>query len=174
MKEQRRCFAVLVVLITASSTLNAEGKPREELKPLSTRTRCIVKYRECIVLIAMKDADAIFPNIADGDGKDTFKIYPTRDSLSRNFQNQLKDVERFFKFNFRNIPAQYGNFDKMRFSDLQTANERVKTTNMATGTESQAKLHVIHVKIPGIDAPEYSVLRFVEVDDRIYWIPTEW
>lgn len=166
-------LAALTLLLTLAPSVNAE-ETSEELKPLSTRTRCIVKYRECITLVTLKEVDALLSNIADSAGENGYKLYPTRDSLPKSLRNQLRDVDRFIKRGFRNIPAQYNDFDQIEFSEVQTADESFNTENMATGTESQAKLHVIHVKIPEIDDPEYSMLRFLEVGDHIYWIPTEW
>ena len=51
-----------LVLFLCSSAVRAE----DTFRPLDKKTRCIVLFRECLVLIDKKDVNGIFRIIADG------------------------------------------------------------------------------------------------------------
>ena len=140
---------------------------------MDTRTRCIVLFRECVVLIAKKDMDAVFSNIADGSGA-RFRFSSDRQSLSPDLKREIEDVDQFFKHNFPHSPAVNRRFNEILFSKLHTAKEPVTLKNVAIKTEHQGKLHRIRIKIPEVDDRRFSELRFVEVGRRIYWIPFGW
>ena len=55
-------FISVAALFLCSTTAFAD----DMLQPLDTRTRCIVLFRECHVLIDQKDIDGIFKIVADG------------------------------------------------------------------------------------------------------------
>jgi len=148
---------------------------QDSFRPLDTRTRCIVLFRECLVLIDNKDVNGIFQITADGGASD-FKRYPDPDSLPPDLKRELQDVNRFFKHNFKTAPLLKRTFNKIQFSELVTAKESVSVTNTATEKKDEAKLHSINIKItvPDTDRQEIGELRFVQIMDKIYWIPIGW
>ncbi|MCP4944565.1 MAG: hypothetical protein GY924_21645, partial [Planctomycetaceae bacterium] len=81
-------FATLCLL---SPTIMAD----DAFRPLDTRTRCIVLFRECLVLIDNKDVNGIFKLVADDGGTD-FRLTPDPDSLSPKLKKEIQDVNRFF------------------------------------------------------------------------------
>ena len=89
---------VLAILFVCLSFSVAEAQLM--FQPLDTRTRCIVRLRECLVLIDQKDVDGIFEFIADGGALD-FKLYPDPDSLPQQLKEELQNVDRFFERNFQ-------------------------------------------------------------------------
>ena len=48
--------------------------------------------------------------------------------------------------------------------------------NTADGKKTDAKLHSIRIKIriPDTDREEVGNLRFIETNDKLYWIPFGW
>ena len=70
-----------LALVTAILLTSIDVSADDMFQPLDTRTRCIVLFRECLVLIDQKDVDGVFEIIADGGASD-FKLYPDPDSLS--------------------------------------------------------------------------------------------
>jgi len=134
-----------------------------------------VLFRECLVLIDKKDVNGIFKIVADGKATN-FKLTPDPDSFSPKLKQELKDINRFFSRNFRSAPLLNRTFNKIQFSELVTAKESVSVTNTATGKKDEAKLHSIKIKItiPDTDRHETSELRFVQIADKIYWIPIGW
>ncbi len=150
---------------------------QDSFRPLDTRTRCIVLFRECLVLIDKKDANGIFQVVADGGAPGSgFKLFPDLDSLSPDLKQELQDVDRFFKRNFKSAPLIKRTFDKIQFSELVTDDEPVTVTNTASDKKDEAKLHSIKIKIPIPDTDRHEIgeLRFVQIADKIYWIPIGW
>ncbi len=147
----------------------------DSFRPLDTRTRCIVLFRECLVLIDKKDVNGIFKIIADGGATD-FKLTPDPGSFSPKLKQELQDVDRFFNRNFRNASLINRAFNETQFSELVTAKELVSVTNTANDNKTEAKLHSIKIKIriPDTDRDEFGKLRFLEIADNIYWIPFGW
>ena len=146
----------------------------DTFQPLDTRTRCIVLFRECLVLIDHKDIDGIFEIVADG-GASNFRRYPDPDSLSPELKQKRQD-ERFIERNFRSASLLSRSFYKIEFSDLTTAKEMVSVINTANNKKVDAKLHSmkIRVKIPDTDRHESVELRFLETAEDIFWIPIGW
>lgn len=146
----------------------------DTFQPLDTRTRCIVLFRECLVLIDHKDIDGIFEIVADGSASN-FRRYPDPDSLSPELKQKRQD-ERFIERNFRSASLLSRSFYKIEFSDLTTAKEMVSVINTANNKKVDAKLHSmkIRVKIPDTDRHESVELRFLETAEDIYWIPIGW
>ena len=145
----------------------------DSFRPLDTRTRCIVLFRECLVLVDKQDVNGVFQIVADG-GASEFKLYPDPSSLSPDLKRELQDVNGFFQKNFKSAPMMKRTFNNIQFSKLVTAENSVSVTNTANGKKEQAKLHSIKIKIPDTDRHEIGELRFVEIADRIYWIPFGW
>jgi hypothetical protein len=164
-------LVTVAALFLCSPALLAE----DSFRPLDTRTRCIVLFRECLVLIDKKDVDGIFQIIADGQASG-FRLYPDLDSLSPDLKRELEDVNRFFNKNFKAASLLKRNFNKIQFSELVTAKESVSVTNTATDKEDEATLHLIKIKIriPDTDRDEIVELRFVQIADNLYWIPVGW
>ena len=159
-------------LLLCSPAVSAE----DSFRPLDTRTRCIVLFRECLVLIDKKDVNGIFASIADGGQSASFKMYPDVDSLSPDMKRELEDVNGFFKKNFKTAPLLKRAFDEMQFSELVTANELVAVINSANDEKTKAKLHTIKMKvrIPDTTRHEVAKLRFVQIKDSLYWVPFGW
>ncbi|MDA7923088.1 hypothetical protein N9B50_01270 [bacterium] len=164
-----------LLALAALSLCSPEVFAQDSFRPLDTRTRCIVLFRECLVLIDKKDVNGIFQVIADGGASD-FKLSPDPDSLSPDLKRELQDVNGFFKHNFRSAPLLNRTFNKIQFSELVTAKESVSVTNTATDKKAEAKLHSIKIKItiPDTDRDKTVELRFVQIADKIYWIPIGW
>ena len=158
-------------LFLCSTTVFAD----DMFQPLDTRTRCIVLFRECLVLIDQKDVDGIFEIIADGGASD-FKLYPDPASLSPELKQERQDVDGFIERNFRSASLLNRSFYKIQFSDLTTANKMVTVINTANDQKDEAKLHSIKIKIkvPDTDRHESVELRFLEIAEDIYWIPIGW
>ena len=136
----------VVALSLFSSAVSAD----DSLRPLDTRTRCIVLFRECLVLIDNKEVNGIFQVIACGGAMD-FKLYPDPNSLSADLKRELQDVDRFFERNFRNASSISRAFDMILFSNLVTAAETVSVKNTANDKEEEAKLHsscVADIRLP--------------------------
>lgn len=167
-----RLLVTIGALLLCSPAVSAE----DSFRPLDTRTRCIVLFRECLVLIDKKDVNGIFAIIADGGQSASFKLYPDVDSLSPDMKRELEDVNGFFKKNFKTAPLLKRAFDEMQFSELVTAKELVTVTNTANEKKDEAKLHTMKIKIriPDTDRHEIGELRFIEIADAIYWIPFGW
>lgn len=161
-------FATLCLL---SPTIMAD----DAFRPLDTRTRCIVLFRECLALIDNKDVNGIFKLVADGGGTD-FRLTPDPDSLSPKLKKEIQDVNRFFSRNFRSAPLMNRGFNKIQFSDLVTEKNSVLVTNAADNQKIEAKLHSIKIKIriEDTDRDETVRLRFLQTADKIYWIPIGW
>ena len=159
-------FATLCLL---SPTIMAD----DAFRPLDTRTRCIVLFRECLVLIDNKDVNGIFKLVADGGATD-FRLTPDPDSLSPKLKKEIQDVNRFFSRNFRSAPLMNRGFNKIQFSDLVTEKNTVLVTNAADNQKTVAKLHSIKIKIPDTDRDESVKLRFLQIANKIYWIPIGW
>lgn len=164
-------LVTVATLFLISPTVMAD----DSFRPLDTRTRCIVLFRECLVLIDKKDVNGIFKIIADGGATD-FKLTPDPDSFSPKLKQELQDVDRFFNRNFRNSSLINRAFNETQFSELVTAKELVSVTNTANDNKTEAKLHSIKIKIriPDTDRDEFGKLRFLEIADNIYWIPFGW
>jgi len=159
-------FATLCLL---SPTIMAD----DAFRPLDTRTRCIVLFRECLVLIDNKDVNGIFKLVADGGATD-FRLTPDPESFSPKLKEEIQDVNRFFNRNFRSAPLMNRGFNKIQFSDLVTEKKQVSVTNAADNQKTVAKLHSIKIKIPDTDRDESVKLRFLQIADKIYWIPIGW
>ena len=161
-------FATLCLL---SPTIMAD----DAFRPLDTRTRCIVLFRECLVLIYNKDVNGIFKLVADGGGTD-FRLTPDPDALSPKLKKEIQDVNRFISRNFRTEPFMNRGFNKIKFSDLVTEKNTVLVTNAADNQKIEAKLHSIKIKIriEDTDRDETVRLRFLQTADKIYWIPIGW
>ena len=157
----------LAVFAIFSPTALAE----DALRPLDTRTRCIVLFRECLVLIEKKDVDGIFPIIADGGASD-FKIFPDSPPRKGDLMNELKNVEKFFKKNFRYPATIKDNFNEILFSEKVTTDKSISIKNTATDETIDGILHSIKIKLPEPDGT--AELRFVEVAGRLYWVPFGW
>ena len=138
---------------------------------LDTRTRCIVLFRECLVLIEKKDVDGIFPIIADGGASD-FKIFPDSPPQDGGLRDELKDVDKFFEKNFRYPATIKDKFNEILFSEVVTTDKSVSINNTATDEIVDGILHSIKIKIPEGDIT--TELRFVEVAGRLYWVPFGW
>ena len=184
---------------------NNTADPRERLETAipeairhldDTRTRCIVIFRECLVLFDKKDLAGIFQNVADTAGPRYF-IFSDPGSESSDVTPEIEDVDRFFKKS-RAEKLAYRIFDQLQFSDLVTDEEPITVTNKKTGKAHKAKSHTIKIKmslneaalqrianhpIEGlkmeevealIDQPKILDLRFVQIADKIYWIPFKW
>jgi hypothetical protein len=164
-----------LVSVTALCLCSTAVFADDTFQPLDTRTRCIVLFRECLVLIDHKDIDGIFEIIADGGASD-FKLYPDPDSLSPELKQERQDVDRFIERNFRSASLLNHSFYKIQFSDLATAEEMVTVINTVNNKRADAKLHSmkIRVKIPDKDRHESVELRFLETAEDIYWIPIGW
>ena len=164
-------LVTVATLFLCSSAVLAE----DSFRPLDTRTRCIVLFRECLVLIDKKDVNGIFKIVADGGATD-FKLTPDPDSFSPKLKQELQDVNRFFNRNFRSASLLKRTFNKIQFSELVTAEESVFVTNTANDNKDEAKLHSIKIKIkdPDTDRHEIGELRFVQIADKLYWIPVGW
>ena len=164
-------FVTLAALFLCSPAVFAE----EPFRPLDTRTRCIVLFRECLILVDKKDVNGIHQIIADGVRQD-FKLYPDLDSLSPDMKRELQDVDSFFRKNFRNASLLNRTFHKLQFSELVTANELVAVINSANDEKTKAKLHTIKMKvrIPDTTRHEVAKLRFVQIKDSLYWVPFGW
>ena len=163
---------VLAILFVCLSFSVAEAQLM--FQPLDTRTRCIVRLRECLVLIDQKDVDGIFEFIADGGALD-FKLYPDPDSLPQQLKEELQNVDRFFERNFRSASLLNRAFYKIKFSDLTTAKETVSVINTANDNKGHAKLHSMKIMVEIPDKGPQSVeLRFLEITEDIYWIPIGW
>ena len=164
-----------LLAVAALSLCSHEVFAQDSFRPLDTRTRCIVLFRECLVLIDKKDVNGIFQVIADGGASD-FKLSPDPDSLSPDLKRELQDVNGFFKHNFRSVPLLNRTFNQIQFSELVTAKESVSVTNTVTDKKNDAKLHSIKIKItiPDTDRYETAKLRFVQIADKFYWIPIGW
>lgn len=164
-----------LVAVAALFLCTPAALAEDSFRPLDTRTRCIVLFRECLVLIENNDANGIFQIVADG-GASGFKLYPDLDSLSPDLKRELQDVNGFFKHNFRSAPLLKRTFNKIQFSELVTEDDPVSVTNSANDRKDEAKLHSIKIKIPIPDTDRHEIgeLRFVEIADRIYWIPIGW
>ena len=67
-------------------------------------------------------------------------------------------------------------FDTIQFSELETGKEVVSVANTVDGEKTDAKLHSIRIKIriPDTDRDEVGDLRFIEINDKLYWIPIGW
>jgi hypothetical protein len=155
---------------------HAELRSTDDMfQPLDTRTRCIVLFRECHVLIDQKDIDGIFEIVADG-GPSGFKLYPDPDSLSPELKQERQDVDRFIERNFRSASLIHRSFYKLQYSDLTTAKEKVTVINTANDKKADAKLHLmkIKLKIPDKDRYETVELRFLQIAEDIYWVPIGW
>ena len=165
-------LVALAVLSLCSPAVFAQ----DSFRPLDTRTRCIVLFRECLVLIDKQDVKGIFAIIADGGPSASFKLYPDLDSLSPDMKRELEDVNGFFKKNFKTVSLVKRPFNEIQFSDLVTAKELVTVTTKANEKKDEAKLHSmkIKIKIPDTDRHEIGELRFVQIADKIYWIPFGW
>ena len=138
----------------------------DALCPLDTRTRCISLFRECLVLIEKKDIDGIFPIIADGGASD-FKI-----SIDPPPLEGAKDVERFFRKNFRiNTSTIKNKFNEILLSEAVTT-DKISIKNAATDEMIDGKLHSMKIKLPELDGT--GELRFVELAGRLYWVPFGW
>ena len=161
------------VAVVALSLCSHEVLAEDSFRPLDTRTRCIVLFRECLVLIDKKDVNGIFQVIADGGASD-FKLYPDPNALPPDLKRELQDVDEFFTHNFKNAPAIKRTFNDILFSDLVTAKESVAVKNTGNDKKDQATLHSIEIKIPDIDRRDFTELRFVEIADKIYWVPFGW
>jgi hypothetical protein len=163
-------FTAIATLILLSPSVIAE----EVYQPLDTRTRCIVLLRECLVLIENKDVNGIFKKIADG-GVKNFKLTNSPESFPPKMKQEIQDVDRFFKRNFRAAPVLQKTFNDLQYSELITAKELVPVS-IATDKKAEAKLHTIKIKIriPDEDRPEFGELRFLEIGDKLYWIPFGW
>jgi hypothetical protein len=160
----------LAILFLCSTSVLAD----DMFQPLDTRTRCIVRLRECLVLIDQKDVDGILEFTADG-GASGFKLYPDPDSLPPQLKEELQNVDRFFERNFRSASLLNRAFYKIEFSDLTTAKETVSVINTANDKKGHAKLHSmkIMVEIPA-KGPQSVELLFLEIAEDIYWIPIGW
>lgn len=151
-------------LVAMSSPL---ALAEDSLPPLDTRTSCISLFRECLVLIEKKDVDGIFPIIADG-GASGFRI-----SIDPPPLEGEKDVERFFRKNFRiNASTIKSKFNEILLSEAVTTDKSVSIKNAATDEIIDGKLHSIKIKLPELDGT--GELRFVEVAGRLYWVPFGW
>lgn len=189
------CKAICIALGFAALTSSA-APADEALRPLDARTRCIVLLRECLVLFENKDLKGIFQNVADTAGPSIF-VFSDPDSDSPDVTPEIDDVDRFFKKG-RAEQLAYRIFDQVQFSDLVTAKEPITVTNKATGKVHKAKSHTIKMSLNEdalqrianspielseaqmkevealIDKPKFADLRFVQIADKIYWIPFKW
>ncbi|MDG2382265.1 MAG: hypothetical protein P8N76_11390 [Pirellulaceae bacterium] len=163
-----------VVSVAALFLCTPEVLADDSFRPLDTRTRCIVLFRECLVLIDKKDVNGIFEIIADGGPSDSFKLYPDPDSLSPKLKQELQDVDRFFSRNFRNASLIKRTFNTIQYSELVTAKEFVSVTDTVNNKKAEARLHSIKIRVPDTDRHEVGELRFVEIANNIYWIPFGW
>ena len=164
---------ILWLLITLGLYTSVSEADDEDLLPLDTRTRCVVLFRECLLDIADKDAEAIFRKIADGSGR-SFRIYKSPTALSPDLKRELQDHEKFFKRNFPHSTEITRSFDRIRFSSLKTRKEAVAVRNGDDASTQKGKLHVINVKIPEIEKQEFRNIRFIEIADKLYWVPFGW
>ncbi len=166
-----KIFATFATLLLLSPSVMAD----EAYRPLDTKTRCIVLYRECLILIDKKDVNGIFKIVADGGGTN-FRLTPDPDLFSPKLKEELQDVNKFFKRNFRAAPLIQQTINDLQYAELVTAKELVSVTNVATGKTAEAKLHTIKIKIrmPDTDRHEFSELRFLELTDNLHWIPFGW
>src|SRR6056300_283963 len=185
------CMTLGFVAMTSSVAL-----AEESLRPLDTRTRCIVLLRECLVLFEKKDVNGIFQNVVDNGviifsdpGSDSPDVTPD------GFEDG--DVDLFFK-KCRAEKLAYRIFDRIQFSDLVTDKEPITVSNKRTGKVHKAKSHTLKIKlslhgsdlqriannpIDGvkmeevealIDKPQILDLQFVQIADKIYWKPFKW
>ncbi|QDT60132.1 hypothetical protein SV7mr_26490 [Stieleria bergensis] len=175
MKLAHTIIAVSALLL-CSPVLLAE----DTFRPLDTRTRCIVLFRKCLVLIDKQDVEGVFEHIADGQASG-FKLYPDLDSVSPDLKEELEDVNRFLTKNFRSASLVNQSFNELQFADLVTAEELVSVTKASVTKafgdgKAEAKLHSIKIKIkvPDSDRHEIGKLRFVQLADKIYWVPFGW
>ena len=165
-----------IMMLLAALSLCPRGVVAEDsFSPLDTKTRCLVLVRKCLVLIAKKDVEGIFQNIADGHASD-FRLYPDLDALPADLKQELEDVDRFFAKNFRAASILDRSFDAIQFSALVTAEEPVFVTSTAKDRQVEAKLHSMKFKIKDPETGHYKIgeLSFVQTADTIYWVPIGW
>jgi len=168
---------MLLAVVMGTAVLGSVSIPAadtaEDPKPLDTRTRCIVLFRECLLDIVGKNAKGLFPKIADGGGKRSFRINKTTQSLSPDLKRELEDGS-FFERNFPQSSAIEQSFDKILFAELETDQEEVTVRSPEDNSGQEGRLHTITIKIPGIEDPRFTTLRFVEVGGKLYWVPFGW
>ena len=182
------CIALGCATMTSSAVL-----AEESLRPLDTRTQCIVLLRECLVLFEKKDLKGIFQNVVDNGTI----IFSDPDSDSPDVTPDIEDIDRFFQKS-RAEKLVYRIFDRLQFSDLVTAKEPITVTNKTTGKVHEAKSHTLKIKlslhesdlrrfannpIDGLKMEEVEALieklqildlQFVQIEDKIYWKPFKW
>jgi hypothetical protein len=132
-----------------------------------------VLFREALVLVHRHDIAALLTRIADGSGP-RFKVFPEGARLPGELAEELKDPERFMDHNFPHAATIFQSFDAILFSDAQTKSEEVEVVAPDKTTKSKGRLHVIHVKIPGVDDPRFTELRVLEVGRTLYGVPLGW
>ena len=184
------CITLGFAVMTSSAAL-----AEESLRPLDTRTQCIVLLRECLVLFEKKDLKGIFQNVVDNGTI----IFSDPDSDSPDVTPDIEDIDRFFQKS-RAEKLVYRIFDRLQFSDLVTAKEPITVTNKTTGKVHEAKSHTLKIKLPLhesdlrrfannpmelskaqmeelealIDKPQILDLQFIQIADKIYWKPFKW
>lgn len=170
MKTARRLLTFATLWLFSPTIMAADA-----FRPLDTRTRCIVLFRECLVLIDNKDVNGIFKLVADGGGTD-FRVTPDPDSFPPTLKEEIQDLNRFFSRNFRSASLLNRGFNEIQFSDLVTEKNEASVTNAANNQKTEAKLHSIKIKIriADTDRDETVRLRFLQTADKIYWIPIGW
>jgi hypothetical protein len=83
-----------------------------------------------------------------------------------------KDVERFFRKNFRiNTSTIKNKFNEILLSEAVTT-DKISIKNAATDEMIDGKLHSMKIKLPELDGT--GELRFVELAGRLYWVPFGW
>jgi len=136
------------------------------------RMRFITLFRDVLNLVSKKDVNGVFSKVADGQGN-SFRIYPGG-ARPRNWPEEVRDPETFMKRNFLYSDSILTNFAKVSYARLASAKEKVTVTGPDRKNKLAATLYVIPVSIPGVTDERYDELRFVEVNETLYWVPFGW
>jgi ankyrin repeat protein len=145
-----------------------------EPRPLSVddpRMRFIVHFKDVLILISNKDVDGVFSKIADGHG-DSFRLL-RGGKLQRKWLKD-RDLEKLMKRNFLFSDTVLKNFEKASYAKLVVINENISVTGPDQNNKLAATLYVMPVSIPGVTDKRFDELRFVEVDETLYWVPFGW
>ncbi len=151
-------------------------KRKFEPKPLRAddpRIRFISHFRDVLNLVSKNDVNGVFSKVADGHGKNSFRIHPGG-APPKVMSKAGRDPKKFMKRNFLFSNTILKNIENVSYAGLTTASETVTVTGSDRGKKLAATLYVIPVSIPGVTYERYDVLQFVEVKETLYWVPFGW
>ncbi len=169
---------LLCAIVLSSYVLLADGPDQPvQMRPLDMRTRCLVLFRECLVLAETKDANGLLIRVADGGESGRIELLP--EPLPEVIKRDMRDRDAFIKKYFKSAPYVYQKFDSMLFSQrLFTSEDSV--TIKKEGIQKTGHVHSIHVRIPGIkesgfdEHDTHGTIRFLEIGGKLYWLPFGW